>query len=96
MTSSSISPSLVVGTPKKQSSIVVVAARLVDEREAAAGRAGQRPLRHERGERGREERVDGVPAVAQDARAGLGRQRMTGCDRAAHRRSVLRLDAGSG
>ena len=88
--SSSISPRLASGTPKKQSSIVVDAARLVHERESAAGRSRQRPLGHERGERRGEERVDGVAALAQDARAGLGRQRMTGCDRAAHPVRLLR------
>ena len=65
----------------------------MDEREAASGRAGQRPFRDEGRERGAEQGVDGVPALAQDARAGLGRQRMTGCDGASHRRRVLRLDA---
>ena len=61
-----------------------LAARLVDEHEPAAGRAGQRPFGDERRERGGEERVDRVPALAQDARARLGGQRMTGCDRASH------------
>ena len=61
------------------------AARLVHEREPAAGRAGERPLGHERGERRGEERVHRVPALAQDSRARLGRQRMTGCDRPSHR-----------
>ena len=69
------------------------AARLVDEREAASGRAGQRAFRDESRERSTEQGVDGVPALAQDARAGLGRQRMTGCDGASHRRRVLRLEA---
>ncbi len=68
-------------------------AGLVDEREAAPSRAGQRPLRHECRERSRQERVDGVPTVAQHTRAGLGRERVTGCDRAAHRGTVLRLSA---
>ena len=67
-----------------------LAARLVDEREAAAGRARERPFGDERRERGCEERVDRVAAVAQDARAGLGGQRMAGCDRASHRGRVNR------
>ena len=68
-----------------------LATRLVDEREAASGRAGQRPLRHECRERRRQERVDGIPTVAQHTSAGLGRQWVTGCNRAAHRRTVLRF-----
>ena len=69
------------------------AARLVDEREAASGRARQRAFRDESRESSAEQSIDGVPALAQDARASLGRQRMTGCDGASHRRRVLRLDA---
>ena len=67
-----------------------LAGGLVDEREAASGRARERPFRDECGERGCEQRVDGVPAVAQHARAGLGRERVTGCDRASHPGRLLR------
>ena len=61
-----------------------LAARLVHERETASGRPGRAAFGDERGECGGEKRVDRVPAVAQNTRAGLGRQRMTGCDRASH------------
>jgi hypothetical protein len=70
----------------------------VDEGEAASGRACQRPFGHERRERRPEERVDRVPALAQDARAGLGREWMAGCDGAPHPerllRSTSRIDGG--
>ena len=65
----------------------------MDEREAASGRACERAFRDESREGSAEQRIDSVPAPAQDARASLGRQRMTGCDGASHRRRVLRLEA---
>ena len=66
------------------------ATRLVHESEAAPCRPGQRPFGHEGGERRGEERIDGVAALAEDAGAGLGRQRMTGCDGASHPERLLR------
>ena len=90
MTSSSISPSPARRNLEEAVEHRRLAGRLVDEREAPSGRARERPFGDECGERGCEERVDGIPAVTQDARAGLGRERMTGCDRASHPGRLLR------
>ena len=44
---------------------------LVHEEQAPTGRAGERPLGHESGESGREQRVHGIATVGQHAGAGL-------------------------
>ena len=87
-------PEAAVGDPEEAVEHRRRAARLVHERESAAGRPRQRPLGHEGGERRGEERIDGVAALAQDASAGLGRQRMTGCDGASHPERLLRERPG--
>ena len=53
---------------------------LVDEHVAPRAEAGQRALRHARGQNRGDGRIDGVAALTQDPRARLGGQRMPGCD----------------
>ena len=66
----------------------VVAA--VDEHETAAAGAGERALGHPRREGSRDAGVDGVAALGEHARAGLGGQRVAGGDRTSHRSRVIR------
>ena len=54
------------------------------EEEAAAGRTGQRALGHGRRESGSDARIDGVPALLEDARAGFGGVAASGCNRSLH------------
>ena len=65
MTSSSISPSPARDAEEAVEDVGVTVD--VDEEEAAAGRAGQRPLGDEGGERGRDAGVDGVAALLEYA-----------------------------
>ena len=58
--------------------------RAVDEQEAAAAGARQCALRDPGDEGGPETGVDRVAAVGEDARSGLRRQRVPGCDGASH------------
>ena len=67
---------------------VAAVARAVDEHEPARARAGERALGDPGGERGGDAGVDGVAALGEHARARLGRQRMAGCNRALHARSL--------
>ena len=83
------------GTPKKQSSIVVVPLGSWTSAKPPPAGPVSGPSVTNAAKRGAEQRVDRVPTVAQDARAGLGRQWMTGCDSASHPESVLRLEPGA-
>ena len=55
-----------------------------DEGEPARAGAGQRALGDPAGETGRDARIDRVSALLEDARAGPGGERVTGCNRALH------------
>ncbi|MCD6016774.1 MAG: hypothetical protein K0R88_2858 [Solirubrobacterales bacterium] len=58
--------------------------RAVDEQETAAAGACQCALRDPGDEGGAKTGVDRVAAVGEDARSGLRRQRVPGCDGASH------------
>ena len=80
---SSISPS---GLGRRGEEAVEQGHLAVDpaEEEAAAGRAGQRALGNRRREGGRDARIDGVSALLEHVRAGLGGRAAPGCDRSLH------------
>ena len=81
------------GRDEEVEQAVAAVAGAVDEHEPAGPRPGQRALGHPRGERGRDARIDGVPALGEDARPGLGGQPdAPGCDLApSHARSLRQL-----
>ena len=62
------------------------------EQEAAAGRAGQRPLGHSGRKRGYDAGVDRIAAVREHARACLGGEPIPSCDRALHEFRVKMLE----